>query len=81
MSSEQWRVSSGEWVVSGEPCTMFQIQTTKGIDIRAFSAIQAEDEVLLPAACVLTITGVAKLGNGLTMITCEEDAKAPPLIK
>ena len=67
--------------MSGKPHTIFQIQTTKGIDIRAFSAIQSEDEILLPAACVLTITGVAKIDPGITLITCEEDAKAPPLIK
>eukprot|EP00966_Prymnesium_polylepis_P336102 7391425-Prymnesium_polylepis.2 len=63
------------------PRTIFQIQTTKGINIQAFSAIKSESEVLLPAACVLTITGVAMLANGpLRMVTCK-DANAPALIK
>eukprot|EP00966_Prymnesium_polylepis_P335033 7390395-Prymnesium_polylepis.1 len=61
--------------------TIFQVHTKRGVDISPFSAIQSEAEVLLPAGMALKITDILpKDSSGLTIVTCEDDDSAPPLI-
>ena len=60
--------------------TIFQIATTKGADIRQFSS-QAEEEVLLPPATVMRVVATLNLGNGLTIVHCEDDLDAPCLFE
>lgn len=61
--------------------TIFQIMTTKAVSVSAFSAIQSEAELLLPPGVALRITGVLpKDSSGLTIITCEDDVQAPPMV-
>ena len=60
--------------------TIFQILTSQAVDVAAFSAIEGEAELLLPPGVALIITGVLHVGNGLTMLTCEDDADAPQLL-
>ena len=61
--------------------TIFNIHTARGVDVAPFSAVRREHEVLLPAGCALRITGVLpKSTDGLTMINCEDDPDAPPLL-
>ena len=61
--------------------TIFQVLTRRGVGVAAFSAVQSEAEVLLPAGTALRITGVLpKDASGLTIITCEDDPHAPQLI-
>ena len=62
--------------------TIFQVLTKRGVDVQPFSAIKSEAEVLLPAGTPLKITGVLpKDTSGQTIVTCEDDADAPSLIK
>jgi len=60
--------------------TLFQIQTRKAVDISMFSAIKAEAELVLCCATALRFTAILPLGNGLTMITCEDDEDAPSML-
>eukprot|EP01043_Picozoa_sp_COSAG02_P021957 COSAG02_NODE_1127_length_14428_cov_68.304627_6_plen_93_part_00 len=61
--------------------TIFQIHTSRGIDIGKLSAIPSEAEVLLPAGIVLTVTGVLpKSADGLTIVTLEDDTDAPAMV-
>jgi hypothetical protein len=61
--------------------TVFQILTTRGVDIGQLSAIPSEAEILLPAGTALKITGVLpKDDSGLTIVTLEDDSEAPPMI-
>ena len=61
--------------------TVFQILTTRGVDIGKLSAIPSEAEILLPAGTTLKITGVLpKDASGLTIVTLEDDSEAPPMI-
>ena len=61
--------------------TIFQIHTAQAVDVSAFSAIQHESEYVLPPAVVLRITGVLpRDASGLTIVTCEDDPDAPPLM-
>lgn len=64
------------------PRTIFQIHTSKAVDVSAFSAVQSEAELLLPPGIALKVTGVLpKSADGLTILTCEDDPNAPTLIK
>ena len=74
LSDEQFLGTSGDR-------TIFQVHTRRGVGIAPFSAIKMEAEVLLPPGTPLTITGVLKTGDGLTIVTCEDDKNAPELIK
>lgn len=65
--------------LSGER-TIFNILTARGVDVAPFSAVQREHEVLLPAGCALRITGSLRSTDGLTIINCEDDPDAPPLL-
>lgn len=59
-----------------------QILTDKAIDVSPFSAIPDEAELLLPPGICLIVTGVLpKDASGLTIVTCEDDEDAPPMIK
>jgi hypothetical protein len=60
------------------PRTIFQISTSKGVDISQFSSME-EAEVLLPPATVMRIIGTVYVGNDLTVVTCEDDPDAPSL--
>ena len=61
--------------------TIFQVFSRFGAVVSSFSAITSEAEVLLPAGTALRITGILpKDKSGLTIITCEDDPDAPPLI-
>ena len=61
--------------------TIFQIMTKHGIDITPFSAMPGEAELLLPPGICLLVTGVlAKDASGLTIITCEDNTDAPPMV-
>jgi hypothetical protein len=61
--------------------TVFQILTTRGVDIGQLSAIPSEAKILLPAGITLKITGVLpKDASGLTIVTLEDDSDAPPMI-
>ena len=59
--------------------TLFQINTSQAVDIAIFSKFGCEAELLLPPMA-LRITGLLNSGNGLTVITCEDDAKSPQLL-
>jgi|EP01047_Picozoa_sp_COSAG01_P020199 hypothetical protein len=62
--------------------TVFQILTSRGIDIGKLSAIPSEAEFLLPAGTILKVTGVLpKDASGLTIVTLEDDADAPQLVQ
>lgn len=51
------------------------------VDVSAFSAIQAEAELVLPPGTALRITDILpKDVSGLTIITCEDDPDVPPLL-
>ena len=66
--------------LSGER-TIFQILTSRAIDVRPFSALPKEAEVVLLPGSALTITGVLdKSADGMTIITCEDDEDAPELV-
>ena len=61
--------------------TIFQILTSKGVDIGKLSAIPSEAEYLLPAGTVFKVTGVLpKSADGLTIVTLEDDTDAPPMV-
>ena len=61
--------------------TIFQILTSRAVDVSAFSAIKSEAELLLPSGVALLITGVLpKDSSGQTIITCEDDPDAPALL-
>ena len=61
--------------------TVFQILTTRGVDIGQLSAIPSEAEILIPAGTTLKITGVLpKSDDGLTIVTLEDDNEAPLMI-
>ena len=60
--------------------TIVQIHTSQAVDVTAFTAIKGEAELLLPPGVALLITGVLAMGNGLTMLTCEDDPDAPQLL-
>lgn len=61
--------------------TIFQVMTTKAVNIEEFSAVKNEAEWLLPAGCVFNITGVLnKDPSGLTIISLEDDNEAPEMI-
>merc|ERR1712007_192647 len=57
--------------------TIFQVSTCKGINIRQFSAMPGEAEILLPAGTVLKVDGVLDVGNGLAIVQCSDDDDAP----
>ena len=62
--------------------TIFQIMTSLGVDVTDYSAVKGESELLLPPAVALRITGVLpKSSDGLTIVTCEDDPDAPPLLE
>jgi len=54
------------------PRTIFQIHTSKGVDIHLFSSME-EAEVLLPCGTVWRVVGVYSDLHGLTIITLQED--------
>ena len=58
-----------DFIGNGER-TVFQIVTTRGVDISAFSQFKGEAEVLLPAGSVFQIKSIANLGGGLVMVQC-----------
>jgi hypothetical protein len=60
--------------------TIFQIHTKHGATIAPFSAIPVEDELLLPPGFTFKITGILQAGGGLTIVQCEDDADAPPMV-
>jgi hypothetical protein len=59
---------------------MICVTTENAVDIQAFSAFPAENEVLLPPGVALIIADVCDLGHGLTMVKCEDDTSAPSLV-
>eukprot|EP00808_Paulinella_micropora_P026653 g28946.t1 len=60
--------------------TLFAITTCRAVDIRAYSAIQAEDERLLLPGAQLHVKGVLDLGAGLKMVQLEDQPEAPSLM-
>lgn len=52
--------------------TIFQIQSSRGVEVSSFSAIPGEAEVILPPGTTLHIDGVGKFGSDLTMISCRD---------
>eukprot|EP00808_Paulinella_micropora_P014580 g50715.t1 len=60
--------------------TLFAITTCRAVDIRTYSAIQAEDERLLLPGAQLHVKGVLDLGAGLKMVQLEDQPKAPSLL-
>ena len=73
-------LSSPVFLGTTGPRTIFQIHTAQAVDVAAFSAVKGEAELLLPPGIALLITGVLDAGSGLTMLTCEDDPGAPPLL-
>ena len=64
------------------PRTIFQIATSKAVDVKDFSALPGESEYLLPPGIVLEVTGtLGPSADGLVMVSCAEDLTAPALIK
>ena len=60
--------------------TLFTIRARSIIDIRDFSSVQDEDELLLLPATMMIVKGCLDAGNGLTMIQLEEDIDGAPLL-
>ena len=61
--------------------TIFQILTKHGADIGGLSQIPSEAEVLLPAGAQFKVTSVLqKDASGLTIVTIEDNADAPPMV-
>ena len=60
--------------------TLFTIRARSIIDIRYFSSVQDEDELLLLPATMMIVKGCLDAGNGLTMIQLEEDIDGAPLL-
>eukprot|EP00808_Paulinella_micropora_P013926 g14856.t1 len=60
--------------------TLFAITTCRAVDIRAYSAIQAEEERLLLPGAQLHVKGVLDLGAGLKMVQLENQPEAPSLL-
>jgi len=60
--------------------TIFTIETSKAVRISMFSAIQEEEEVLLPPGTALVVKSHANFGAGLTMVQMCDDPDAPELI-
>ena len=74
-------LSNPQFLGSTGDRTIFQVHTSFGVDVRDFSAMSGEHELLLPPAIALRITGILpKSSDGLTIITCEDDPDAPPLL-
>ena len=48
--------------------TLFQIKVQSGVDIKKYSNIKNEDEILLPLASQLKVDASVDLGNGLVLI-------------
>lgn len=65
---------------TGGERTIFQILTCHGVDIAAFSQVEAEAEVLLPAGTTLKVTGHMRQDDGLTIVTLVDDDRAPQMI-
>jgi hypothetical protein len=53
--------------------TLFQITTSKGVDVSDFSAVKREAEVLLPPGISLRIGGILRMKDGLTIVTLADD--------
>ena len=50
------------------------------MDIRAFSAVKSEEELLLLPGTALVVRSVLNAGNGLVLIQLEEDLQSVPLL-
>ena len=50
------------------------------VDIRAFSAVESEEELLLLPGTALVVKSVLNAGNGLILIQLEEDLQSAPLL-
>ena len=59
---------------------MFSICARSIVDIRDFSSVRDEDELLLLPATPMRVKGCLDAGNGLTIIQVEERLDAPPLL-
>ena len=60
--------------------SIFAIKTKSAVDITRYSAVGNENERLLFPGTPFTVTSVASLGAGLTMIQVEQDTDAPAFI-
>ena len=60
--------------------TLFTIRARSIVDIRDFSSVQEEDELLLLPGTTMIVKGCLNAGNGLTLIQLEEDIDASPLL-
>ena len=66
-------LSNPSFLGDGGDRTMFQIQISNGVNIKAYSSFHVEDEVLLLPGTNMVVESVLPLGNGLNMVQMRED--------